>query len=209
MKFEIIAQQRGLQGRGASRRLRQAGKVPAIVYGGTQAPQAIELDHNKLLINLRKENFRSSLLKLNIDGKEEDVLLRDLQLHAYKIEVLHVDFQRVDTSREMHIKVPLRFLNEDIAPGVKLSGGMVNHVMTEIEVVCMAADLPGFIEVDLVSLEIGQNIHVSQLSFPKGVKPLVHGEDDPMLVTIVSPAGGVVDEETTEDGEAAAEPPAA
>ena len=203
MQFELIAQQRTLQGSGASRRLRRAAKVPGIVYGGAAAPQSIELDHNKLLLALRKEAFHSSVLTLDIDGKKEQVLLRDTQRHAYKPLVLHVDFQRVDATQEVHIKVPLHFINADIAPGVKLSGGMVNHVMTEIDVHCLPADLPGFVEVDLAELKVGQNIHVTELKLPKGVKATLHGSEDPIVAGIVGKGGG--DEEAAEgEGEAAA-----
>jgi large subunit ribosomal protein L25 len=200
MQFEITAQKRVLQGRGASRRLRRTSKVPGIVYGGTQAPQSIELDHNKLLINLKKEAFRSSILTLDIEGQKEQVLLRDTQFHAYKPLVLHIDFQRVDATHELHIKVPLHFVNGEIAPGVKISGGMVNHILTEIDISCLPADLPGFIEVDLSELAIGQNIHVSQLKMPKGVKAMLHGTDDPIVVAIVG-MGGAADEEVAAEGE--------
>ncbi|HJW23532.1 MAG TPA: 50S ribosomal protein L25/general stress protein Ctc [Rhodocyclaceae bacterium] len=201
MQFEIIAQQRTLQGTGASRRLRRAGKVPAIVYGGAEAPEAIEVDHNDLLLKLKKEAFHSSVLNLVVDGKKQQVLLRDTQVHAYKPLVLHVDFQRVDATHELHIKVPLHFVNADVAPGVKLGGGLVNHVLTELDVACLAKDLPEFVEVDLSALKVGENIHVSGLKLPKGVKPIVHGED-PIVVTIVGKGGA---QEAEGEGEAAAE----
>jgi large subunit ribosomal protein L25 len=177
MKFEINAQKRTVQGSGASRRLRRASKVPAIVYGGAAAPQAIELDHNTILLSLKKEAFHSSVLTLNIDGTAEAVLLRDAQVHPYKAQVLHVDFQRVDPNQPIHQKVPLHFINADVAPGVKLSGGSVSHVMNEIDVACLPKDLPEFIEVDLKDLAAGQSIHVSQLALPAGVKAVVHGDD--------------------------------
>lgn len=202
MQFEINAQARTLQGTGASRRLRRASKVPGIVYGGAEAPQAIEIDHNTLLLALKKEAFHSSVLSLNIDGKKQQVLLRDTQVHAYKPLVLHVDFQRVDATHELHIKVPLHFVNAEVAPGVKLGGGLVNQVMTEVDVACLAKDLPEFIEVDLSALKIGQNIHVSQLVLPAGVKPVLHGGDDPIVVTIVGKGGAA---EEGAEGEAAAE----
>ena len=211
MQFEITAQQRQGQGRGASRRLRRTSKVPGIVYGGAQAPQAIEVDHNQLLLNLRKEAFRSSVLDLAIDGQKQQVLLRDVQFHPYKPLVLHIDFQRVDATHELHIKVSLHFINADIAPGVKVSGGMANHIMTEIDIACLPADLPSFIEVDLAELEIGQNIHVSGLKLPKGVKVVAHGGDDPIIVTVVGRGGGPEEEEqtTAEGGEDTAAPAAA
>ena len=184
MKFELNAYKRELQGSGASRRLRRANKVPGIIYGGTAAPALIELDHNDLLLALRKEAFHSSVLSLKIDGKVETVLLRDSQMHPYKPLVLHVDFLRVDATHAIHQKVPLHFVNADIAVGVKLSGGVVSHAMNEVDVACLPQDLPAFIEVDLKDLEGGQTLHVSQLSYPKGVKPVMHGEDDPVVVAI-------------------------
>lgn len=189
MQFELIAQLRTLQGTSASRRLRRASKVPGIVYGGEAAPQSIEVDHNDLLLKLKKEAFHASIITLNIEGKKESVLLRNTQMHAYKPLVLHVDFQRVDATHEIHVKVPLHFTNEDAGPGVKLGGGLVNHVTTEVEVACLAKDLPEFIEVDLGALKLGENIHASQLKLPKGVSLVKHGEDDPVVVSIVGKGG--------------------
>ena len=202
MQFEVIANARTVQGSGASRRLRRAGTVPGIVYGGNAAPIAIETDHNDLLLKLKKEAFHSSIINLVIDGKKEQVLLRDTQVHAYKPLVLHIDFQRVDATHELHIKVPLHFVNEDTAPGVKLGGGLVNHVMTELEIQCLAKDLPEFIEVDVGALKIGENLHASQLKLPKGVKAVMHGADDPIVVGIVGKGGSA---EEAAEGEAAAE----
>lgn len=197
MQFELIAQSRTLQGTSASRRLRRASKVPGIVYGGAAAAQNIEVDHNDLLLKLKKEAFHSSIINLVIDGKKEQVLLRDTQRHAYKLQVLHVDFQRVDATHELHIKVPLHFINEEVAPGVKLGGGLVNHVVTEVEVHCLAKDLPEFIEVDLSALKVGDSIHLSQLKLPNGVQLVAHASDD-VVVGIVGKGGAA-------EGEAAAE----
>ncbi len=184
MKFELNVSKRELQGSGASRRLRRANKVPGIIYGGAAAPALIELDHNDLLLALRKEAFHSSVLSLKIDGKVETVLLRDSQMHPYKPLVLHVDFLRVDATHAIHQKVPLHFVNADIAVGVKLDGGVVSHAMNEIDVACLPQDLPAFIEVDLKDLKGGQTLHVSQLAYPQGVKPVMHGDDDPVVVAI-------------------------
>jgi large subunit ribosomal protein L25 len=184
MKFELNVSKRELQGSGASRRLRRANKVPGIIYGGTAAPALIELDHNDILLALRKEAFHSSVLSLNIDGKVETVLLRDSQVHPYKPLVLHVDFLRVDATHAIHQKVPLHFINADIAVGVKIGGGVVSHAMNEVDVACLPQDLPAFIEVDLKDLDGGQTLHVSQLTYPKGVKPVMHGDDDPVVVAI-------------------------
>ncbi len=200
MKFELNAQARTLQGSGASRRLRRANKVPGIIYGGSAAPEMIELPHNDLLLALRKEAFHSSVISIKLDGKVQTVLLRDSQMHAYKPLVLHVDFQRVDATHAVHQKVPLHFVNADLAPGVKIGGGTVSHAMTEVDVSCLPQDLPAFIEVDLKELQAGQTLHVSQLVYPKGVKPVMHGSDDPVVVAIT--AKRAVAEESAE-GEAA------
>ena len=191
MQFEVIANVRNLRGSSASRRLRRAGTVPGIIYGGEAAPISIEVDHNTLLLKLKKEAFHSSIINVVVDGKKEQVLLRDYQTHAYKPLVLHVDFQRVDATHELHIKVPLHFTNEENGPGVKLNGGLINHVVSELEIHCLAKDLPEFVEVDLGSMNIGDNIHASQIKLPKGVKLVDHGSEDPIVVSIVSKGGSV------------------
>jgi large subunit ribosomal protein L25 len=206
MSFELNAQTRALQGSGASRRLRRANKVPAILYGGSATPELIELDHNELLLALRKEAFHSSLISLNLGGNPQTVLLRDVQMHAYRPRVLHADFQRVDATRALRQKVPLHFINGELSPGVKLSGGVVSHAITEVDVTCLPKDLPAFIDVDLKDLNAGQSLHVSQLVYPEGVKPVMHGSDDPLVVSITS-MKAVVEEEveaTAAEGEAAA-----
>ena len=200
MSFELIAQARTLQGTSASRRLRRANKVPGIVYGGDTAPQSIEVAHNDILLKLKKEAFHSSVINLVVDGKKEQVLLRNTQVHAYRPLVLHVDFQRVDGTHELHIAVPLHFTNQEEGPGVKLNGGLVNHVQTEVEVHCLAKDLPEFLEVDLGAMKVGDNIHASQLKLPEGVKLVQHGNDDPILVSIVAKGGA----SAAAEGEAAA-----
>ena len=184
MQFELNAQSRTVQGSGASRRLRRAGKVPGVVYGGAAAAVAIEVDHNELILALRKEAFHASVISLKLDGKAETVVLRDVQMHPYKALVLHADFQRVDATHAIHQKVPLHFVNGDLAPGVKLGGGKVTVTMNEVDVTCLPQDLPAFVEVDLKDLQAGATIHVSQLVLPKGVKPVVHGSDDPVVVSI-------------------------
>ena len=200
MNYEINAQPRTVQGSGASRRLRHANKVPGIIYGGTTAPTMVEMDHNPLIIALRKESFHASVLTLKIGDVVETVLLRDVQMHPYKSLVLHVDFQRVDATHELHITVPLHFINEENAPGVKLGGGLVNHVTTELDIHCLAKDLPEFIEVDLGAMNIGDNIHASQIKLPAGVALVKHGDEDPIVVSIVGKGGAQAAE-----GEAAAE----
>ena len=200
MQFELNAQTRALQGSGASRRLRRASRVPAILYGGSGEPKMIELDHNELLLALRKEAFRSSLISLKLDNAVETVLLRDLQMHAYKPQVMHVDFQRVDAGRMLRQSIPLHFINGELAPGVKEAGGVVSHAMTEIEVTCLPKDLPAFIEVDLKDLKAGQTLHVSGLVYPEGVKPGTRGSDDPLVVTIATRKAVAEEGEATEAG---------
>ena len=184
----VIATERSEQGSSASRRLRRAGRVPAVVYGvGTQAA-SIELDHNSIYHALRKEEFHSSILDLDVAGKVEKVLLRAVQWHRYKQQVLHVDFQRVNDKQAIHVKVPLHFINADTSPAVKLGSAIINHVMNELDINVLPADLPQFIEVDLANLELGQSIHLSELKLPKGVTLPNHGnEEDPAVVTALAP----------------------
>lgn len=203
MSFQLEARQRTLQGSGASRRLRRTSRVPAIIYGGSAAPQLIDLDHNEILLNLRKEAFHASVLTLKVDGKAQNVVLRDSQMHPWKPLVFHCDFQRVDTEHVIHQRVPLHFINADIAPGVKIGGGKVSHALNDIEVVCLPQDLPAYVEVDLKDLDAGHALHISQLALPAGVKALVHGDDDPVVASIPArKTGGETDE--TGEGEAAA-----
>lgn len=191
MQIEVIAQKRDVQGTGASRRLRHAGFVPGIVYGGSKDPLAIQLDHNALFHALRKEAFHSSVLNLKIGDVTEMALLRDVQMHAYKPLILHVDFQRVDAAHKIHVKVPLHFINADVAPGVKLAHGLVNHVMTELDVACLPGNLPGFVEVDLSNLESGHSIHVNDLKLPAGVEAVAHLKaENPAVVGITPPKVG-------------------
>ena len=165
MEIIVSAKKRDSKGTGASRRLRRAGTVPGIVYGGGKDAVSLELDHKNLFLQFRHETFHASILTLDIDGKKESVLLRDYQLHPVRNTIQHIDFQRVSASEKIHVKVPLHFINEDIAPGVKLGGGLVTHVLTEADVSCLAKDLPEFIEVDLAKLEAGHSIHLSKQRF--------------------------------------------
>ncbi|MEW6591255.1 MAG: 50S ribosomal protein L25/general stress protein Ctc [Pseudomonadota bacterium] len=191
MEIEVIAFKRDAQGSSASRRLRHAGKVPGIVYGGTAAPMQIELDHNALYHALRKEAFHASVLKLTVDGKSESVLLRDTQWHPYKQQVLHVDFQRVDKDHKIHVKVPLHFLNAEIAPGVKIGGGKPHHIVNELDVTCLPGSLPEFIEVDMGALEVGHSIHANDLKLPAGVELVAHvKQENPAVASISAPKGG-------------------
>jgi len=194
MQIEITANKREGQGSSASRRLRRAGKVPGILYGEGKDALAIELDHKELMLGLRKEAFHSSVLSMNIDGGKEMALLRDVQVHPYKPLILHVDFQRVAADHKIHLKVPLHFLNGDTCPGVKLHGGLVSHVMTEVDVSCLPGQLPEYLEVDLASLDSGVSIHLSHIKLPAGVElvQLQRGED-PTVVTIIGAKGEAED----------------
>jgi len=153
MAIEISARKREAQGTGASRRLRRLGKVPGIVYGGDGKPQTIEVDHNALIYALKREAFHSTILTMTLGETTQRVLLRDVQMHPFRHEVLHIDFQRVDENRKIHMKVPLHFVNADISPAVKVSGAIVSHVINELAIICLPKDLPGFIEVDLSELD--------------------------------------------------------
>ena len=191
MKFSATS--RSVQGSSASRRLRHAGRVPAIVYGGEATPQNIELDHNDIYHALRKEQFHSSILDLEIDGKGQQVLLRSVQWHAYKQQVLHVDFQRVAANQALTTKVPLHFINEENSPAVKVDKCLISHVVADITVQCLASQLPEFITVDLSALQKGGSFTLKQVKLPKGVVAHVRGtQSNPALVSIVPPADELV-----------------
>ena len=201
MQFEFTAFPRATEGRGASRRLRRSGRAPGIVYGGTVAPQPVELDHNALFHALRNEAFHASILTMTLSGSETKVLLRDVQMHPFKNEILHVDFQRIDENRKMHVKVPLHFVNGEESPAVKQAGAIVSHVTTHMHIMCLPKDLPEFIEVDLSELTTARAIHVSALKFPDGVKAVTRGKIDPVVAAAVVPRAQV---ETEEEAAAAA-----
>jgi large subunit ribosomal protein L25 len=192
--MEVIANKRDVQGKGASRRLRRSGKTPAVVYGGNQPAMNIELDHNAMFYALKREAFHSSVLILDIDGAKESVLLRDYVMHPFRMEVQHLDFQRVDKTHKLHVSVPLHFINADVAPGVKLSGGNVSHIMTELNIACLADSLPEFIEVDLAKLEAGHSIHVADIKLPAGVEVVLHKGENPPVAAIVVPRGAATEE---------------
>ena len=207
MKF--VAFERAKQGTGASRRLRNTGKTPGIVYGGEGQPQLIELDHNALWHALKKEAFHSSILDMELGKNIAKVLLRDVQMHPFKQLVLHVDFQRVDKSKKIHMKVPLHFINADIAPGVKVSSGIVSHIINDLLISCLPKDLPEFIEVDLKDLAAGHSLHLSNLQMPAGVESVALNKgDDQSVATIIIPRA-VAAEEDAAAVTAAADVPAA
>jgi len=190
MAIEIAATSRKAQGTGASRRLRKANRVPGVVYGTGEAAM-IDLDHNTLYFALKKEAFHASVLTLDLDGKKESVLLRDFQMHPFRQQVQHIDFQRVDAKKKIHMKVPLHFINADIAPGVKTSGGIVTHVLNDLDIACLPADLPSSIEVDLATLALGHSIHVSDVKLPKGVEVAGHHHASDAVATVQVPRGHV------------------
>ncbi|MBK6908181.1 MAG: 50S ribosomal protein L25/general stress protein Ctc [Rhodocyclaceae bacterium] len=190
MQIEFNAKKRDGQGTGASRRLRHAGRIPGIVYGESSAPQSVDMDHNELFQLMRKEAFYSSVLTIDVEGAKELCLLRDVQRHPYKQLIMHLDFQRVDANKKLHTKVPFHFINADINPGVKLQGGIVSHVMNEVDVKCLPANLPEYIVVDLKDLSAGHSLHISQLALPEGVEVVHHREGDPVVATIMIKGGG-------------------
>jgi large subunit ribosomal protein L25 len=187
MKF--VAFERAKQGTGASRRLRMTGKTPAIVYGGTTPAMQVELDHNALWHALKKEAFHATVLDMEVAGVESKVLLRNVQYHPYKQQVLHLDFQRVDANTKLSMKVPLHFKGEADSQAVKFDNCVLNHIMNELSVVCLPADLPEFIEVDLSGLKKGTSLHVNDITLPKGVKVVTKGKVNPVIVSVVAVAG--------------------
>ena len=184
MKF--VAFVRAKQGTGASRRLRITGRTPGIVYGGTSQPQLIEVDHNALWHALKKEAFHATVLDMEMNGQESKVLLRDVQMHPYKQLILHIDFQRVDANTRLHMKVPLHYSGEENSPAVKTDNCIANHVVSEIEVLCLPSDLPEFIAVDLSGLKKGGSLHLNDIILPKGVTAVTHGKSNPVLVSVVA-----------------------
>ena len=185
--FVLNAEMREDLGKGASRRLRHAGKVPAIIYGNGGEPVSITLEHSKIIHNLEEETFYSQILDMNLAGKTEKVVLRDLQRHPAKALIMHMDFQRVNENAAMHVHIPLHFIGEDTCPGVKLESGAVSHQTTEVEISCLPKDLIEFIEVDVSELHIGDSIHLTDLKLPEGISlvALSHGEGhDQTVVTV-------------------------
>lgn len=206
MKF--VAFERAKQGTGASRRLRVSGKTPGIVYGGEAQPQLIEIDHNALWHALKKEAFHASILEMEIGGNVNKVLLRDVQYHPYKQLVQHIDFQRVDAKTRMTMKVPLHFKGEEESDAVKLEQNLINHVLTELEVNCLPAELPEFIEVDLSGLKKNGTVTLKDIKLPRGVKWVSHGRNNPVLASAVAPAAEEVDPVAEGAADAAAAPAA-
>jgi len=202
MTLEVNAQSRKAQGTGASRRLRHAGKVPGIIYGGSEAALPIEIDHNELYQLLRKETFHASILSLNLDGKKQRVLLRDFIMHPFRQQVQHIDFQRVLADQKIHMKVPLHFMNQENNTAVKLGGAKITHIITEVDIKCLPDALPEYIEVDLTNIEVGKPLHASDIKLPAGVELVTHRGEDPAVVSANVPKGQ--EETTTEEAAPAA-----
>ncbi len=202
MKF--VAFERAKQGTGASRRLRITGRTPGIVYGGAGQPQLIELDHNALWHALKKEVFHSTILDMEFNASTSKVLLRDVQMHPFKQLVLHIDFQRVEANTKLQMKVPLHFSGQDESPAVKVDHCLITHVATELSISCLPADLPEFIAVDLSGLKKGTSLHVKDLVLPAGVSAVTRGKENPVLVSVVTPAAEVAEVAAADAAPAAA-----
>ena len=198
--MKVVATTRNGQGTSASRRLRHTGKVPGVLYGGKADARSIEVDHNDLYHALRKEKFHASILDMELDGKSERVLLRSFQMHPYRPQVLHIDFQRVAEDQKVHMRVPLHFFGQENSPAVKVTGALINHVLSELDVACLPKDLPEFIEVDLSAMEQHQTVRVLDLKLPPGVTPVLKGKENPVIASVTTHG------ETAEEEEAAAAP---
>jgi large subunit ribosomal protein L25 len=193
--FTITATARSDKGKGASRRLRRADQVPGIVYGAGREPQTIAIEQNSLLLLLKNESFYTQILDLTIGDQKENVILRDLQRHPFKPKILHIDLQRISATEKIDMRIPLHFIGGELSPGVKIAGGLISHLMSDITVRCLPKDLPEFIEVDLSKLEINQTVRLSDLKLPSGIEivAILHGEDKPVATAYIPKV--VVEEE--------------
>jgi len=207
MKIEISARKREAKGTGASRRLRRSGQVPGIIYGGDKGAVNIELNHKELYQHLTNEKFHASILTLKLEDAAEEVLLRAFNMHPWRGHVQHIDFQRVSKDRKIHMKVPLHFVNAETSPGVKEQGGVPNHVINELNIICLPDDLPEFIEVDMGHLTIGHSIHVQELKLPKGVEAVLHRGENPVVATVIQPVLITEEVETAAEAVPAADVP--
>jgi len=185
--FELIAEFRETQGKGASRRLRHEGKVPAILYGGHSEARALTLSHQKLIVMLENERFYSTILSLKVGDQTQNAILKDVQRHPYKNAIVHIDFQRVEDNQKIRMSIPLHFVGAAVSPGVKTQGGIVSHMRNEVEVSCLPKDLPEFIEVDMSALALNESIHMSQLKIPEGVELTALAKEDAAVASIHSP----------------------
>ena len=211
--FDLIAEMREDQGKGASRRLRHEGKVPAIIYGAGRPPRALSFDHNKVLRQLENESFYSSVLNIKVGEKSQAAILKDMQRHPARNQIMHMDFQRIVEDEEIRMNVPLHFIGEDIAPGVKLGGGNVSHLLTDVEVVCLPRDLPEYLEIDVSELDVNERLNLSDIKLPKGVAipELAQGpeHDHPVVSIQVIKAAAAEDAEAGEEGTEPGEVPTA
>lgn len=198
--FEVHAEIRTKHGKGHNRRMRRlSDMIPAVIYGADKGPVSISLNHNTIKKSLENEAFYSHILTVNVDGKAEKAILRAIQRHPYKPKIMHMDFQRISATEKLTMSVPLHFINEAQAPGVKTDGGVISHLEASVEISCLPANLPEFIEVDLANLKVGESIHLSELKLPKGVElvELAHGHNNDLpIVSIHLPRTAAEDEET-------------
>ncbi len=199
-QFALRAERRHALGTSASRRLRREGKVPAVMYGAGKGEVALVLDHDALLHNLEREAFYSAILGVELDGESEQAILRDVQRHPTRPQILHVDFQRVSATEKIHIKIPIHLMGEDVAPGVKIGGGILSRLITEIDVSCLPKDLPEFLELDVSTLELHHSLHLSDIRLPEGVEmtAFAHGGED-LAVASIAPARVAAAEEEIEE----------
>jgi large subunit ribosomal protein L25 len=206
--MKVVATIRQAQGTGASRRLRHQNKVPGVLYGGKSEAVNIELEHNPLFHSLKREKFHASVLDMELDGRSEKVLLRDFQMHPYRPLVLHIDFQRVAEDQKIHVRVPLHFVGGENAPAVKLSGAIIGHVRSELDISCLPRDLPEFIEVDLSHLTAQDTVHALDLKLPNGVSAVLRGKENPVIVSVTLPVVQAEEVAPTEAAPAAGAPAA-
>ncbi len=187
-KFELNAEKRDVKGKGASRRLRRDGKIPAVMYGANKDAVMLTLDHNALYLQVKNEAFYSSILTVNVGKDKEQAVLRDIQMHPFKPRIAHIDLQRISATEKLHMRVPLHFINQETAPGVKQQGGIVSHLMSEIDITCLPKDLPEFLTIDMGNLSLNQSVHLSDIPLPEGVTitSLTHGGDDLAVATITA-----------------------
>jgi large subunit ribosomal protein L25 len=209
-EFDLIAELREDQGKGASRRLRHEGKVPAIIYGAGRPPRMLAFDHNQVIQQLEQESFYSSVLTIKVGDKSQAAIVKDIQRHPSKRQVLHMDFQRIVADEKIRMNVPIHFLNQEVAVGVKQGGGSVSHLMSDVEVVCLPKDLPEYLEVDIANLDLNEMIHLSEINLPAGVEipELAQGPEHDHAVVSIHPTRARA-EADEEEAEAAAEAPAA
>jgi large subunit ribosomal protein L25 len=185
-KFELTAEPRAAKGTGASRRLRRSGKVPAVLYGAGKKPIMVALDHSVMSRHLANEKFHTSILTVKVGDETDQAILRDWHMHPFKPVVMHVDLQRISATEIIHMEIPLHFIGQDIAPGVKIDGGVVTHLMNEVDITCLPQDLPEFLTVDMSALHINESVHLSDIKLPEGVAitSLAHGGDNLAVAAI-------------------------